>query len=49
MKQVKITEFIDGLIEELVEKRKEEGSLVITKQSIVHQAVDAYYKKEIKK
>ena len=47
MKQVKITEWIDELILEMSDKRKEENKLVTSKQGIVHEAIAMLYKKEI--
>jgi hypothetical protein len=49
MKQVKVTEFIDGLILEIKEKRENDNWLVTSKQGIVHEAIQALHKKELKK
>lgn len=47
MKQVKITEWIDDLIIEISEKRKEDNKLVTSKQGIVHEAIAMLYRKEV--
>ena len=47
MKQVKITEWIDELILEISEKRKDENKLVTSKQGIVHEAIALLYRTEI--
>ena len=47
MKQVKITEWVDELLLELIEKRKSDNKLVVSKQGVVHEAIAALYKKEI--
>lgn len=48
MKQVKLNDNIDKLLTELSKKRKEEGSIISTKQSIVAELVIKQHKKEIK-
>jgi len=48
MKQVKLNINIDKLLNELSAKRKNEGSLNSTKQSIVHELIIKAHKKECK-
>ncbi len=47
-KYIKIEDKTDGLINELSNKRKSEGSLIKTKQAIVAEAIQALHKKEFK-
>jgi len=48
MKQVKLNPNVDELLTELSKKRKSAGSLVSTKQAIVHELIMALHKKECK-
>jgi len=48
MKQVKLNDNVFKLLDELSTKRKANGSLNSTKQSIVHELIMVLYKKECK-
>ena len=48
MKQVKVNDNVNELLEAIASKRKNKGELNSTKQAIVHELIMAAHKKEIK-
>ena len=48
MKQVKLNDNVDKLLNEISVKRKSNGTLNSTKQAIVHELIMALHKKECK-
>ena len=49
MKQVKLNDNVNRLLDEISDKRKEGDELNSSKQSIIHELVLAQHKKELKK
>ena len=48
MKQVKVNDNVNELLEAITKKRQDNGELNSTKQAVVHELIMAAYKKEMK-